>query len=108
MTDFVWDKAVWEHGEYVVTVRPDWEKSWRSIPIGHTMSSKDAEMVAKWLRSSCGDLRRLFYNESKDEQDAQNPPPLPRPRAKPQRPPRVAGFAQAEEGGEGGWVLCGA
>ncbi len=70
MTKFVWDKAVWEHGEYVVTVRPDWEKPWRDIPIGYTMSSEDANVVAKWLQSSCDDLRRLFYNESKDERDA--------------------------------------
>ena len=70
MTNFVWNKSVWEHGEYVVTVRPDWEKSWRSIPLGHTLDSKDADMVTEWMRSSCDTLRQLFYNEFKDKQDA--------------------------------------
>ena len=72
MTDFIWDKSVWEHGEYVVTVRPDWEKPWKSIPLGHTMSSKDAELVVEWLRSSYKDLHKLFYNEFIDEQKARH------------------------------------
>ena len=66
MTEFVWMASAFEANEYVVTVRPDWEKEWRSIPVGNTMSSKDVEVVVRWLQSSCKDLRQLFYNEFKD------------------------------------------
>ena len=66
MTNFIWEASAFEDDEYIVSVRPDWEKCWRSIPIGRTLSRRDAETVTDWLRSSCKDLRQLFYNEFKD------------------------------------------
>ena len=68
MTNFIWEAEAFEADEFIVSVRPDWEELWRAIPIGPTLGQKDAKVIAEWLRSSCNDLRQLFYNEFKDEQ----------------------------------------
>ena len=60
MTKFIFKARAWEDDEYVVTVRPDWEKVWKSVPLGCTLSEKDAKIVARWLHSSYYNLRTLF------------------------------------------------
>ena len=67
MTEFIWRTESWDEGEEVITVRPDWEKSSNAVPIGATLSPKDARIVARWLHFSYRNLRTLFYNEFKDK-----------------------------------------
>ena len=67
MTDFIFKAMAWEDDEYIVTVRPDWEKSWKSVPLGCTLSERDAKIVARWLHFSEANLRTLFRNEFTDE-----------------------------------------
>lgn len=61
------DTDIWEHNEYVVTIRPDFEKTWRSLPIGCTLSKQDAITVADWLRSALPELYKIFININKEE-----------------------------------------
>ena len=67
MTKFVFKASAWEDAEYVVTVRPDWEKGWKSVPLGPTVSKRDAEIISRWLHFSEANLRTLFRNELGDE-----------------------------------------
>lgn len=66
MTKFIWKKEIWEHDEYIITARPDWEVPSKAVLIGSTLSSRDAEIVKEWLQTSYMNLRTLFYNEFKD------------------------------------------
>jgi hypothetical protein len=65
---FMIDYDIWEHGEYVVTIRPDFEPEWRSIPIGYTLDKKDAKLIARWLSCSLPELFKLFKNVSSESE----------------------------------------
>jgi len=59
---FIFEVSIWEHNEYVVTIRPEWESSWKSLPLGYTLDKKEAELIATWLNSSISDLFKIFKN----------------------------------------------
>lgn len=57
--NFITDYSSWENGDYVVTIRPDWEKSWRSVAVGRTLSKDRAVQVSEWLQSAMPYLWRV-------------------------------------------------
>jgi predicted rRNA methylase YqxC with S4 and FtsJ domains len=63
---FVVNYSAWDNGDYVVTIRPDFEKSWKSVPIGGTLSKEDARRVAEWLQSALSELWKIFENVAAD------------------------------------------
>lgn len=64
---FIVDTSIWEHGEYIVTIRPDFEPTWRMHPLGSTMDKKEAKFVEDWLRCALPDLWKIFTNVYEDE-----------------------------------------
>ena len=51
MTKLIFDYSAWENSDYIVTVRPDWEKEWKSAPIGHVLDKDTARRIAEWLNT---------------------------------------------------------
>lgn len=68
-TKFLVYHSVWEDNDYVVSVRPEWEKSWRDVPIGRAMSQRDAKLVAEWLQGALPDLWQIFENVTRMEKE---------------------------------------
>ena len=56
--------SVWEHDEFVITIRPVGEKPWRSAPIGGTVEKLQAQAIEKWLQSAINELWTIFSNVS--------------------------------------------
>lgn len=61
-TEFVCRAAHWEDSDYVVTIRPEWEKAWKDVPIGITYSERDARLIASWLQSNIKYIFKIFRN----------------------------------------------
>jgi len=66
---FIAEVSIWEHDEYIVVIRPVWEKFWKSLPIGYTLDKKDAKIIADWLNSSLPELWKIFENVNRDLQE---------------------------------------
>lgn len=49
-------------GERIISVRPDFEKVWNSVPIGKTLNKHEAETVREWLDSSIDELSKIIVN----------------------------------------------
>ncbi len=49
MKGWVVSSTALDKGDYVVTIRPDWEKSWKWAAIGGVLSPRDAQLVKRWL-----------------------------------------------------------
>jgi len=67
MTKFVFEAHAWEDSDWIVTVRPNWEKKWKDVPLGTVLDSRDARRVADWLNTAQNQLRILFINELRDQ-----------------------------------------
>lgn len=61
-TTWVIQSSLWDDGDHVVSVRPDWEQAWKDVPIGKPMSPKDAALVAEWLKTAIRDLMKIAEN----------------------------------------------
>lgn len=84
MSKLVFKADIFDEGDWIVTVRPDYEKVWKDVPIGSTLSEKEAKIVARWLDTAQRELGILFHNleveakmaevveESKKEKGKQN------------------------------------
>ncbi len=63
MSKLVFDASPWDDGAWIVTVRPDWEKQWKDVPVGGVVDRDTAKRIAKWL--NCGgyaEVERIFRN----------------------------------------------
>lgn len=69
MPTFIVDSGMWDEGDYVVTIRPDWEKPWHDLPIGMALSDRDAQKCAQWLRTALPELWRIFNNLEKEKNE---------------------------------------
>ena len=58
--------SIWDEGDYVVTIRPDFEKEWKSLSIGDLLSKEDAKKMARWLQSAMPTLWKIFTNVSQE------------------------------------------
>lgn len=56
MSTKLWDSR----NDYIVEIRPSDEPSYRGMPVGPTLSQRDAKVVADWLRRSINELIRLI------------------------------------------------
>ena len=57
---FVIGHSLWDDSDYVVTIRPDYEKVWRSLPLGGTLSERRARLIAEWLQGAMPTLWKIF------------------------------------------------
>lgn len=39
----------WEDTDFIVTIRPEFEKPWHDVPIGGVLDQDTAERIAAWL-----------------------------------------------------------
>ena len=63
MSKLIFKDAAWDDGMCVVTARPDWEKNWRSAPIGGVIDRDTAIRIAKWLnQGGYKELETIFKN----------------------------------------------
>lgn len=67
MSKLIFKASAWGEGEYIVSVRPDWEKQWRDAPIEHTLSKRDAKLVAGWLSSAIREIETIIKNGYEEE-----------------------------------------
>lgn len=58
--------SIWEHDEYVVTIRPYHALVSNEAPIGQTLDKRDALLISDWLNSALPDLWRIFKNVNGD------------------------------------------
>ena len=65
---FIVSYSSWEDSDYVVTIRPDFEKSWKSVPIGSALSKDEARIVSEWLQTAMPELWKIFSNVSSESQ----------------------------------------
>ncbi len=56
----------WEGSDFVVSVRPVWEKVWRDVPVGGTLSEREAQRIATWLQVAIAELWKIFGNVQRD------------------------------------------
>lgn len=45
-----------------LTIRPDFEKSWRAVPIGASLGKAEAKRIAEWLQVALPELWKIFEN----------------------------------------------
>jgi hypothetical protein len=48
----------WDDDDYTVSIRPEFEPVWHDVPIGPTLTEREANTVANWLNG--GGLRDLW------------------------------------------------
>lgn len=72
MAKLIFKESAWDPGESIITVRPDWEKLWKDVPIGHTLSRRDARMIAQWITSAYRELEIIFKNGYEEPGSASN------------------------------------
>jgi hypothetical protein len=56
----------WEADEFVVSIRPPWEKSWNDLPVGQTLTERDAILVGNWLKTAMPTLIKVAENLTKE------------------------------------------
>lgn len=63
MINWIIDYYIFDEGDYVVTIRPDFEESWKVLSIGGCLSEKEAKLVVDWLKhGGLETLWKLFEN----------------------------------------------
>lgn len=67
---WVINAALWEGDEYIIEIRPAYEKSWKAQPLGSTLSKKDAKLIEGWLRGALRTLLTIGANVGKEQSDA--------------------------------------
>lgn len=65
----VFKASAWDPGDYIVTVRPSWERPWRDAPIGMTLSMRDAKIVAAWLPTAIREIETIIKNGYEEVDD---------------------------------------
>lgn len=68
LSELVFDCSPWENGDWIVTVRPSWEKKWRSAPIGHVVDKQDAKRIVEWANSAWREIEKVILNGYEDPQ----------------------------------------
>ena len=59
--------SAWEHGEYVITMRPAKEKAWRDMPVGNILSKTMAIEIEEWLQSAMPEIQKIVIQTEADK-----------------------------------------
>lgn len=63
VSKLIFDASPWEGTDWIVTVRPDWEKEWKDCPVGGVVDKDTAKRIAKWLnQGGYAEVERIFRN----------------------------------------------
>jgi hypothetical protein len=70
MRKLVYYSQHWEaHDEFVITVAPEGEESWMSIPLYGVMSEREADWMALFLNRNSDTIHKIYTNMQKDDEN---------------------------------------